>query len=95
MLAHINKELEIEFKNEKGELDYRYLNVEFRVKGQYVDFGIGSYEYWGMRGYDSQMGWEIDEVTWNKSLYSNEDNEYIDGWVDRHMDDFINDIAKD
>lgn len=23
------------------------------------DFGIGSYEYWGCRGYDSQMGIEI------------------------------------
>ena len=92
MMAFIKKELEIEFKNEQGEQDYRYLDVEFKVKGQYLDFGIGSYEYWGMRGYDSQMGWEIDDITWDKSLYSEEDNKWIDDYVERRMDDFVDDI---
>lgn len=35
--------------------------VEFGddIDASYGDHGIGEYEYWGCRGFDRQMGWEI------------------------------------
>jgi hypothetical protein len=34
------------------------LEVELDVSGEYVDEGIGAYEYWGARGVHHDWGWE-------------------------------------
>jgi len=43
----------------EGRSFYAVGNVE--VEFEIVDFGIGAYECWGQRGFDSQMGAEIDK----------------------------------
>ena len=78
----IEQEIEIPFINEKGEQDYDYINVKFTIYASYGNLGIGSYEFWGFKGNDVQMGWDIDEVTWDKALYSPEVNEIIDKYLE-------------
>lgn len=90
----IDQEIEIPFTNDKGEQDYDYINVTFTVYATYGNLGIGGYEYWGTKGYDIQMGWEIDEVKWNKDLYSPEVNEIIDNYLDNNIDSILDKIEK-
>lgn len=49
--------------NNFEELKEAVSNIEF-PEVNYVDNGIGAYEYWGSKGVDRQMEWEIegDEV---------------------------------
>jgi hypothetical protein len=36
--------------------------VDVEYRGHWEDFGIGHYEYWGIRGYDSRMGFVADDI---------------------------------
>ena len=38
------------------------LDVELEVEGNYADYGIGSYEYWGARGTHHDWGWDDIEL---------------------------------
>lgn len=90
----IEREIEVPFINENGEQDYDYVPVEFEIYGSYGNLGIGSYEFWGFRGYDEQMGWDIDEVKWDKTLYSPEVNAIIDRYLEKHMDSILDEMDK-
>jgi hypothetical protein len=89
MRFYIKREIEIPIINENGEEDYDYINVEFTVDGSYGNLGIGGYEYWGMKGYDEQMGWEIDDITWDREKYAPHINLIIDRYVYRNMDSIL------
>jgi hypothetical protein len=52
--------------------------VEFEGYPKVVDNGIGKYEFWGSIGYDSQLSVECEEVTWDETLYTKEENEIIE-----------------
>lgn len=54
-----------------------YSPVDVDVIAVYGDHGIGSYEYAGIYGRDVQMGWEIEDWHWDKSLYTAEQNDII------------------
>jgi hypothetical protein len=44
--------------------------------------GIGSYEYWGHKCYDRGTDYlQLEEIHWDKSLYSEEQNNLIWDWV--------------
>jgi len=47
-----------------------YLNFEEAVEGHFEDYGIGEYEYWGSRGYDSDVGFEIESGGLDEDLMS-------------------------
>ena len=53
------------------------LMVEVTVDASYGNHGIGSYEYWGFKGSDVQMGWMIEDYTWDESKYTMEQNQAI------------------
>jgi hypothetical protein len=50
--------LDKEFLFKIGDEEFTADGGEFKVSFGWVDFGIGSYEYWGNIGYDSRMGCE-------------------------------------
>lgn len=77
---------EVEFLLEDDE--YYYKDVKFELEGSYGNLGIGSYEYWGMRGNDVQMGWELDDCSWDKSLYTEKENEIIEKYAEKNSDYF-------
>jgi hypothetical protein len=78
------EEIEVEFINENGEKDYRYIDVQIDVQGKYVDMSF-SHEF----GVEEQWGWEEVEITWDESLYSEADNKIIKEYVDKNDDMFI------
>lgn len=87
-------EIEVPFINERGERQYDYIDVEFNVDASYGNLGIGSYEFWGFRGDDVQMGWDIDDVKWDKDKYSPHMNIIIDKYLEEHMDDILDKMDK-
>lgn len=80
--------LEIELSEDK------YLDVSLTVNGSYGNHGIGSYEYWGFKGNDVQMGWEIDDWEWDQSLYTAEENKAIQKYTEDNDDRIYNDFVK-
>lgn len=94
MRFRINREIEIPIINEQGEPDFDYINVEFQIDACYGNLGIGGYEFWGFRGYDEQMGWEIDDVKWNRERYAPHINLIIDRYVEKNMDSILDEMDK-
>lgn len=39
------------------------LDVELEIEGNYADYGIGGYEYWGSRGTHHDWGWSDAELS--------------------------------
>jgi len=75
--------IEIEFV--KGD-DYYCKDVEFTAEPEYINDGIGSYEYWGQNCYDkgnTYISCENSGITWDKSLYTDYENEVIQSEFDR------------
>lgn len=57
--------------------------------------GIGYYEYWGSEGYDDgDYYYEVDDITWDRSLYHEEVNNYIDQYIKDNQDKIFKDILK-
>ena len=49
--------------------------------------GIGSYEYWGSREYDAGEDYiVVEEMKWDKSLYTEEQNNIIQEEVNKNWD---------
>jgi hypothetical protein len=47
--------------------------------------GIGSYEFWGQKCYDKGNDYlNLEELDWNKNLYTAEQNLTIDNWVNEN-----------
>lgn len=58
------------------------LEVELDCHVTSESTGIGSYEYWGQRGYDAGFTYPvIEQFEWDKSLYTDEQNELIDKYI--------------
>lgn len=79
--------VEVEFPLDNGEFDYK--DVHFSIKASYGNHGIGSFEYWGSKERDDQWGWEIEDITWDKSLYNGRENKVIEEFVDNSSDLFF------
>jgi hypothetical protein len=85
--ATVKREIEVEFLDDNGEKDYRYINVEFNVKGKHVDLSF-SHEF----GVERKWGWEEIFVKWDESLHTDSDNDIIREYVDKYFDDFIEEL---
>jgi hypothetical protein len=59
------------------------LEVEFKANPTWQDDGIGSYEYWGCKGYDSHPYLSCEEhgIEWDKKEFTEQENEMIDEWL--------------
>lgn len=64
-------------------------NVPITVHAEYDDFGIGSYEYWGIPGRHEEWGWEIHEITYPEPEYTDEENLAIWGAINAEMNNII------
>lgn len=63
------------------------LEIELDYHLRTENNGIGSYEYWGSKEYDAGEDYLVlDDVEWDKSLYTNEQNELIDKYIVEHWD---------
>lgn len=57
--------------------------------------GIGSYEYWGSKEYDSGYSYpDIDEMTWDKTQFTDEQNEIIENEINSNWDKITTDALK-
>lgn len=69
---------------------FRHDMVEANVWAYYkeVDIGIGGYEFWGSKGYDSQIGLELDhivcEITWMSESMKEHEKEIAIA-IDKHV----------
>lgn len=61
--------------NTKLELQDYEVSVE--IEAHVEDFGIGPYEYWGSKGNDVQLGYELDKVNILEVKTFDEDGEPI------------------
>lgn len=59
--------------------------VELTGNITYGNMGIGCYEFWGQKCNDVQMGYEVDGVNWDYDLYTKEENDIIELYVDKHQ----------
>jgi hypothetical protein len=56
--------------------------VDFTCEIGSENDGIGSYEYWGFKGYDrGETYLTLEDITWNKTLYTDEQNVFIDEYI--------------
>jgi hypothetical protein len=71
---------EIEFKDE-------CIDVEFDCELHSENDGIGSYEFWGSKCYDAGNDYLVlDEMKWDKKLFTEEENEIIKKYLDDNWD---------
>ena len=71
--------ISIEIPNVSGE-------VEIWADLKMVDNGIGSYEFHGQKGRDTQIEAEVQQVFWNRKKYNAEQNEIIDNYLDDNQE---------
>ena len=80
---------ELEYTNKDGEEDC--MNVDFDANFYPESTGIGSYEYAGIKGYDKgQDYFSCDDVRWNRSLYTEEQNAIIQKHLDENHEKIEN-----
>ena len=64
------------------------LDVEFECGITLENSGIGSYEYWGFKGYDAGVDYAIcEEIEWDVTNFTEDQNEYIQQWLDKNWED--------
>jgi hypothetical protein len=83
---------EIEILAPELELGARYLYVDFKVSGKYVDKSF-SYEYGSIRDVYEDAGWEDVDVTWDRKKFNDQDNEIIENYVKENLDSFIDELG--
>lgn len=56
------------------------VDLDFKLTTEWVDHGIGAYEFWGAKGIDRQMGveWEVEQLTINGVVLNYQDKELKD-----------------
>lgn len=79
-------EWEVEYTNPAtNEVDYMY--VDFMGDVVVENDGIGSYEFWGVVGYDHGHDYNMCEnIEWDKSLYTDEQNKIIEDYLDENYE---------
>ena len=76
------------------EINGEQIEVKFTGKCREVDNGIGRYEFHGCIGFDSQPGLEVEEISWDKTLYSDNVNSSIDIYLNNNEDDIMNTMSE-
>lgn len=66
-------------------------DLELEVKLESYDGGIGSYEFWGQSGYDSQECWRVRNVGIVTELTA-EERVLVEEWIKENIDT-IEDLA--
>lgn len=64
------------------------LEVTFYGTPTKQDAGIGFYEFWGAKGFDSRPYWSCEDygIDYDESLYTNEQNISITGWLEKNWE---------
>jgi hypothetical protein len=79
----VTEEFEIPFNDD-------YIYVDITIEASYGNLGIGSYEFWGIRGSDNRYGYEVDDISWDKTLFTEEQNDVIDEWIGNNTEKIDN-----
>ncbi len=67
--------------------------VNFEVKKRKENSGIGGYEFWGFQGYDKgEDYWDIDDINWDKSKYTDIENKFIAKYLEDNYDEIYEEI---
>jgi len=82
---------DIEVEEEKD------FTVEFTAEPHKEDDGIGAYEFWGMKGHDSQpyISCERSDITWKKELHSDEQNKQIEQYLEKNYETIETEFCKE
>lgn len=82
----------LEVETEDIHLPNIYVDVQAKID-KIITGGIGSYEYWGYKGYDrEEVEYYVDEITYNESEYTPEENEKIKEYISEHFNRIEKDI---
>lgn len=65
------------------------LEVEFYGDVKMIDHGIGPYEFWGCRGCDRDLRPTCDDVQWDKTIYTDDENNAIERHLERNIENII------
>ena len=76
------------------DINGKQIEVKFTGKCREVDNGIGRYECHGYVGFDSQPGLEVEEISWDKTLYSDDVNSIIDIYLNKNEDEIMNTMCE-
>jgi hypothetical protein len=69
--------------------------VELSLSYDVENDGIGGYEYWGSKEYDrGEDCANVYEISWDKSLYTDEQNTAISEQVEKYTSDFEKEIEQ-
>ena len=69
-------------------------DIVFEAEMDRENDGIGSYEFWGTKGYDSGTDyWSVSNVGWNEKLYTEQENADIRKWVDDNWFELVDRIV--
>ena len=69
--------------NPKLKYKEKTVTVDFYCAISKENSGIGSYEYWGSKGYDSWQDYlVVDDITWDESLHTKQENDIIKQFID-------------
>lgn len=81
-------EVEAKFQTDSG--------VDFVLIGflNYEDQGIGSYDFWGSKGFDVDYVWVIEDYELKENSYDIEKKQEIIEWVDKNIDSVEEKLAE-
>lgn len=65
------------------------LEVDFFGEVTMQENGIGSYEYWGFNYYHSDIRPTCEEFTWDKGLYTGEQNDEIEKFAQDNCESIL------
>ena len=83
----------IKIKITFAECDYKY--VEFTGNPHPCDDGIGGYEFWGGKGYDSRPYVSCeDTIDWDRTLYSDRENSIIEKYLEENEEEIDSQLCK-
>lgn len=69
-------------------------DIVFEVEMDRENDGIGSYEFWGSKEYDKGTDyWVVNEIKWDKGLYTEQENANITKWVDENWLELVDVIV--
>lgn len=79
-----NPDVEADFEIESKTGDI----ISFTIEGEseYGDSGIGSYEFWGERGFDTNKGYVVNDYRLKEDSYDPEYKEEINDWIKHNYD---------
>lgn len=63
--------------------------IPFTIHGilLWTDQGIGSYEFWGAKGTDIQMAWEVKDFNLKEGTYDKQYMTQINNWINQHEEE--------